>query len=413
MRLALLAFLTACNLAPKPIDGDDTGTPGDDTGTTSADGPTVFDVRNGDYSGGEQITLEGVLVSSPATYDGEGFFIQDPAGGEKSGLFVWSYNGVAEVYAEPGDEVSVTGTVSEFYGWTEFVISDASAVSITGSGTLPTPPDLGDGAGVDWDAWESVPVTLSEQVVEGVDDYGNGLLSGGIKLDDGIHRLDFDCRDTFASLTGVVFYTYEEWSLNPRSASDATGYTEAEAIPATAAAAQRDGACGPVEAELVATSPVFTDEDGAYFFAQDEGGGEYSGILVFVEDAEELAVEPGWKGTVTGTVNEFYGLTELKLADEAGLVETGTAAPVASVLTEPPADWEPWESCLLTLTGVEVTSDEAYGQVATNWTDLFVDDLLYDFAAGEGDSWSTATGPLWYSYNEWKLVPRDASDLVE
>ena len=66
-------------------------------------------------------------------------------------------------------EVTVTGTPTDYYGWLEFAIDSGSDVVETGTGTLPAPVDLGDGEGVDWEVYESVPVTLSNQTIESVD----------------------------------------------------------------------------------------------------------------------------------------------------------------------------------------------------------------------------------------------------
>ncbi len=405
-----LLLLAACNLAPKPVDTDTDTTQTDDTGPVG-DGTTIFDIRDGTVTDGSTVTLEGVLVSSPKTRDGEGFFIQDPAGGPRSGLYVWAFDGVADVFAEEGDEVSITGTVTDFYGWTEFVIDSADAVTITGTGSLPAPESLGDGAGVDWEDYESVPVTLTNQSVTGVDEFGGGFLASGIKLDDGIARLDYNCRGTYESLSGIIFYTYEEYSINPRTEADGVGYAEGEAVASTIHGVRTGEACGPVVVtDVVATTDAFEDADGAYFFAQDQGGGPYSGLVVFIRGGT-TDVTLGWQGSVTGIASEYYGLTELVVDDVSTLVRNGSGIPVASVLSAAPADWEEYESCLVTLENVEVTSEESYGQVATNYTNLFVDDLLYDFEATKGDVWSSATGPVWYSYNEWKLVPRSSDDL--
>ena len=407
---SLLLLLSACNLAPKTLDTD-SGTTPDDTATNPTSGATIFDIRDGVYGDGEQVTLDGVVVVTPHTRDGEGLFIQDPAGGAKSGLYVWAYEGVADVFAEPGDQISVVGTVTDFYGWTEFVIASADAITITGTAAIPAPVALGDGAGVNWDDYESVAVTVTNQTVISEDEFGAGYLSGGLKLDDGIARVDYSCRGTFASLTGIIFYTYEEYSINPRTEEDGAGYTEGEAVATSIFDVRSGTECGPVAlTDVVATTDVFEDADGAYFFAQDVGGGPYSSLVVFIRGGT-AEITAGWQGAVVGIIDEYYGLTELVVDDPTTLVRTGTGIPVASVLTAPPADWEEYESCLVTLQDVTVTSNESYGQVSTSYAGLYLDDLLYDFSAAKGDVWASVTGPVWYSYDEWKLVPRSADDL--
>ncbi len=408
LTLCLLALpgVLACNLGGKPVTDDDTaGT--DDTGP-AGDDVTIADIRTGAVPLDAQYTVEHVIVTSPHTQGDEGFFVQDAGGGANSGIYVWSYDGVGDIFAEPGDEVRITGTPTDFYGWIEFSVE---SVEITGTGTIPDPVDLGDGTAVtDWEPYESVLVTITGQSVESVNEYGTGLLApSGISLDNGFVNFDLTCGGTYPTVTGVMFYTYEVYSLNPRSEDDLSGAELPDTVSATCADVQA-GVCGTVQlTDVVVTSEAWTDDDGAYFFVQDQGGGEYSGLLVFLEDLT-FDVAVGDTVTVTGSVNEFYGLTELKVTDAANIETTGTGVPVATVLSEVPSDWEPWESCLVTLTNVDVTSAEEYGEVQTSWG-VAVDDLFYDFDAAEGDHWDNVTGPVYYSYETWKVEPRSASDL--
>ena len=181
-----LFTLSAC-LDPVAKDTDTASDGGDSGG--GGGGATIFDVRNGDVGDGETVTLTGILVSSPLTRadtdsgKSDGFFVQDPAGGERSGLYVWSQGQFgSELSLAVGDEVTISGKISDYFGWTELVVGDASSIERTGQGTLPAPADLGDGVGVDWDAWESVPVTVTDQTVESINAYSTGMLTAGIGL---------------------------------------------------------------------------------------------------------------------------------------------------------------------------------------------------------------------------------------
>lgn len=408
MRFVPVLLLLACNLGGKPV----TDAAGDDTGDTSSTGsdPTIADIRTGVLPLDQTVTIEHVIVTSPHTQGDEGFFVQDAGGGPNSGIYVWSYDGVGDIFAEPGDEVRITGTPTDYYGWTEFVVD---SVEITGSGTVPAPVDLGDGSSVtDWDPYESVLVTLSGQDVTSINEYGTGLLSSGVSLDNGFFNYDLSCGATYPTLTGVMFYSYEAYSLNPRTDADLSGAELPETVDATCADVQA-GVCGDVRlTDVVVTSQDWTDDNGTYFFVQDEGGGANSGLLVFLPDLA-YDVNVGDTVTVTGTTNEFYGLTELKVTDLANVETTGSSTPVVSVLSEIPTDdagWEAWESCLIQIDDVTATSDESYGAVTTD-KGVSIDDVLYAFTAHNGDSWSQVTGPLYYSYNVWTLLPRSADDL--
>jgi predicted extracellular nuclease len=400
--------LLACNLGGKPV----TDAVGDDTGDSSSTGSdvTIKDIRTGVVPLDQSVTIEHVIVTSPHTQGDEGFFVQDAGGGPNSGIYVWSYDGVGDVFAEPGDEVRITGTPTDFYGWTEFSVE---SVEITGSGSVPAPEDLGDGSGVtDWDAYESVLVTLSAQSVDSVNEFGTGLLSSGVSLDNGFYNFDLLCGASYPTLTGVMFYSYEAYSINPRDAADLSDAELPETIDASCADVQA-GVCGSVRlTDAVVTSNDWTDDNGTYFFVQDEGGGEGSGLLVFLPDLE-YDVSVGDTVTVTGTTNEYYGLTELKVTDLANVETTGTSVPVVTIVAEVPADaadWEPWESCLVTVGDITATSDEAYGAVTTD-KNISMDDVLYAFDAANGDHWDNVTGLVYYSYETWSLLPRSASDL--
>lgn len=402
--LALALLLPAC-ITPKPLDS------GDDTNGGGEDGPTAFGVNDGTIPLDSIVTLEGLVVTSPLNRDGDGFFVADPAGGANSGLYVWRQTGFAELTVSPGDELRITGTVVEYYGWIELVVDSLDDVEVTGEATIPAPVDLGDGAGVDWEDYESVVVTLGAQTVTSVDAFNTGTLSAGIKLDDGFQYLDFDCRGDFASLTGVVFYEYEAHSLNPRTDDDLGAYTAPVAEPATVAQIQSGEMCGPVILEdVVVTSPVADDEGSSVFFVQDEGGGALSGMGAFVKDAL-VDVAPGDVLTLTGSADEFYDFSQLYLVDATGLVASDTRVePVAESLSAAPSDWEPYEGMLVTLTDVTVTGAEDFGEVPTDWN-IAIDDLYHDHGLEDGDTVVSITGVVYYSYETWKLEPRSADDL--
>lgn len=407
-----MILLLACGLNPEPKDSD----PSDTDGGTGSGALSIAQVRGGDYVDGDAVSLEGVVVTSPLTRDAEGFFIQDPAGGPRSGLYVWMQVGFTEAPAQRGDIISISGVLSEYYDWTELVISDTASITVTSTGSLPEPADLGDGAGVSWDDYESMLVKLSDQTVESVDEYNTGLLTAGINFDDGFQYNEFDWGGHYDWLQGIVFYQYEEWSINNRDDDDLGPYTPPAATTVTVADVQQGLAGGPVALEgVVVTSAVWGDDGEGTFFVQDAGGGAWSGVAVYASDFTP-SVAVGDVIDLSGEVQEYYSFTEISVSADTDIVVTGSATPTADPLTEAAADWEMWEGCLLELRGVEATSEQSYGQVLTNFG-IYVDDLFYDFEATTGSSWASVTGPLYFtSYDdvaEWKVEPRSAADFVE
>ncbi|MFZ5478252.1 MAG: hypothetical protein ACOZNI_15905 [Myxococcota bacterium] len=394
-----LLLLFAC-LEPKSA-GDDTG-----GGGTAEGGATIFQVNDGTIAPEETVTLEGVVVTSPITREGDGFFVADPAGGAGSGLYVWGPNEVADLTIAEGDELTVSGVISDYYGWLELELQSAE---ITGEAAVPAPEDLGDGSGVDWNAYESMLVVLTDQTIVGIDEFNTAELSGGVMLDDGFVYLDH-CADSYPSVTGIVFYSYETWSINPRTTDDLEGYVEGGGGEATCAEVQAGDTCGDVTlTEVVVTAPAMDDDGDGTFFVQDAGGA--GGLAVFTPDSVP-DVQVGDVVTVTGEPSEYYGFTEVFVGYEGSIEAAGTTAEVvATELTSAPADWEPYEGMLVTLVGVTAVGAEEYGEIATDWS-IAIDDAYVDHGASDGDTFASVTGVVYYSFEAWKIEPRTAADLV-
>ncbi len=406
-RLAPLALLlAACNLAPEPLK-DDTAA---DTAGGGGTGGALADINNGTVVPGTVVTVDGLVVTSGLTREGEGFFVADPAGGPRSGLYVFGGPGLGEMPMAVGDEVSVTGEVQDFYGWTELRITGWDGVTVTGTATVPAPVDLGDGAGVNWEDYESVAVRLTNQSIVGIDSYNTATLSGGVLLDDGFQYLDLTCGGTFDRIDGIVFYSYEHHSVNPRSDADLGTYTGGGGGAVTVADVQAGGTCGGFTLEgVVVTSPSYDKDGKSTFFVQDPVTG--AGVAVFTKNGT-YAATVGDVISLEGTASEYYDFTEVVVDDVSTIASSGTATPVPAELDAAPSDWEPYEGQLITLTDVTATSEPAYGQVSTNYAGLFLDDLFVRFDVANGDSFGSVTGVLYYSYSEWKLEPRSESDLV-
>ncbi|MFA9458141.1 5'-nucleotidase C-terminal domain-containing protein [Halalkalibacter sp. AB-rgal2] len=87
---------------------------------------SIADARNMEH--GEEVTIGGVVTTTPGAWGGSGFYLQDTTGG----TYVFGSNEVSQ-----GDDVIITGETGEFNG--EFQISQLSSVTVLGDGELPTP----------------------------------------------------------------------------------------------------------------------------------------------------------------------------------------------------------------------------------------------------------------------------------
>ena len=313
----LTSFGSAC-INPEKKDNDN-----DQTAQT-----TIFDIQQGLVEEDSVVSLSNVLVSSPMTLEGDGFFIQDPAGGEYSGIYVYMQGSFSDLFLSVGDQISLSGVYTEYYELSELTVTSETAISITGYNELPI-TSVSDVA--DWEPYEGVVVQLENQEIQDcTNQYGEVTLSEGIQMDDAFFPFDASKGDVFETVSGAITYSYGEFKLWPRSEEDLSGKTDGPGCTSTIAEIQSNGIEGGVELEGVVVTSGMT-HDGEGFFIQDMGGGEYSGIYVYTAYLDEGAIDPqvGDVIDISGSVTEYYDFTELILDNPDNMVVTGSAEPVA------------------------------------------------------------------------------------
>jgi hypothetical protein len=162
-------------------------------------------------------TTSGIVTAvAPA-----GYFIQDVTG-------MWNGIYVYDNLHHPviGDNVTLTGTVKEFYGYTEFTAITGFTVVSSGN-TLPAPTTI---TGVNiadttvGEAYEGVLVTISDAPCSNtnhVASYGEWQVFSGDSAN--IDDLMFHYVPTLAThydVTGVVYLTFSIDFIEPRDAND-------------------------------------------------------------------------------------------------------------------------------------------------------------------------------------------------
>jgi hypothetical protein len=174
----------------------------------------------------------------------------------------------------------------------------------------------------------------------------------------------------------------------------------------------------PDELEVVSVSGVVTGLGDNGFFLQDPAASAFGGLYVFGDTSPSV----GQLVTVTGNYEEYFGLTELTnptvTVQGPGSLPTPLAVSACDVGTGGP-DEERYESMLVEVTDVDVT--DANPDAPSDFDEfevegcLRVDDLLCaDCWADQptvGTNYPAITGPLYYSFSNTKIVPREASDL--
>lgn len=143
------------------------------------------------------------------------------------------------------------------------------------------------------------------------------------------------------------------------------------------------------------------------FFMQD-GSGPWSGIFVFSAPTGLLV---GDRVSVTGTVVEFNGQTQLATVTNTIVLSNGVSIPETTISTAA-ANTEPYESVLVTVNAATCTASGAFGQFTVNdgTGATLTDDVIFAFPFQVGAVYNI-TGVLQFAFNEWRILPRDANDV--
>jgi len=163
------------------------------------------------------------------------------------------------------------------------------------------------------------------------------------------------------------------------------------------------------------------------FFVAEGQGGPYRGALVRGDGAQidALNLTVGSRLNLTGRVDEFAGTglsTETQLLFIGGTVVGSpgvapAATPVGIGAFGNDAAAEAYEGVLITVANVSAIRFDS-GAIAEFGAfrldgNLLVDDQLFRYRAGIGETFTSITGFLRYSYDgKWSLLPRDAADVV-
>ncbi|RMF07586.1 MAG: T9SS C-terminal target domain-containing protein [Candidatus Neomarinimicrobiota bacterium] len=486
---------------------------------------------------GNTVTVSGKIT---ATNGSNKYYLQD-GGTDWDGIYIYD----SGVTMAQGDSVTLTATVSEYYGFTE--LGSVTDLTIHSSGNAlwdPIPITTGalnGGCSDTGEPYEGLLVTLTNvTVTQAANSYGEWYVDDGTgecQIDDAFFSVTPAVGDFFDSITGVVDYSFSQYAVNPRSADDivtsAIGPTLVSLDFAPAAPLPNedvnvtvvafddkpgltvdlyvsfDGGAftangmtdngdstysytipGQAEGTTAAFYAILTDSDanadtsatfsvtfatpsnitpiasiqdttgtgsdasaldgqvvtisgivtaefwgssGNHFIFVQDAPGPWNGIMVYSSGGWDTfdfstpagtvhSVAEGDSVTITGTVSEYYGMTEL--GDVTAFTIHGPAQNMipaelvssGEVATGGPQA-EAYESCLITVHDVTVDNpDLGFGEWSVNdgTGSLRVDDKWdYFYHPKEGQILTSVTGCLDYSYSNTKLQPRLARDVVE
>ena len=156
-----------------------------------------------------------------------------------------------------------------------------------------------------------------------------------------------------------------------------------------------------------------------YMVIEDSAGGAWSGLYVYdTGNFAGLSVARGDLVRVLGTVDENYGMTHLDYTS-AEIISTGNPIPAPAVVAT--GDFsnagtaEQWESVYIEFQSATVTDENlGYGEWAFDDGSgaTRADDMgSFTYSPSLGDYYTFIRGIGWYSYNNYKLEPRDDADI--
>jgi hypothetical protein len=399
--LIVLVLLGACRQDDgKDIDENVVGDGGPDV-SPLAD-TSIVDIQMGKVAAGTEVRLEGVVVTAVDAYGKRqgGLYVQEPAGGEHSGVFVFNPTVVAQGGLVPGDIVTVTGGFVQEYahssdtsGKTLTELSSPKkdgmiVVTKTGAGELPKATEVSSVALAEDDAeaekWEGVLVRVvnvaavsAPREVSAMTDplLTEFKITGPLPVSSSLTALTKDMVPSgtcYASITGVVDYFFD-YKLVPRAAGDlVAGGTSCP--PKESACENKldddhngyadcaDFACQDSLPSCATLSTVFdiqsgTVKEGAFVKVEDVVVTAAGDNMLWVQETAETAAKHGVSVfnkdgfastfsigdvvTVIGEVDEFMFPTDtdsLTRIRRAQVTKISTGAVPDAVLTANPAD---------------------------------------------------------------------------
>ncbi|MBR9974774.1 MAG: T9SS type A sorting domain-containing protein [Bacteroidetes bacterium] len=203
-----------------------------------------------------------------------------------------------------------------------------------------------------------------------------------------------------------------------------------------------DGRSGSFGFKNVTTRGVLTAGPNLGMYFIQDGNEPWSGIQIYSSSIKNEGLALGDDITVTGTVDERFGITQLKnlvIVEKHGTVDLPEPVLLStgSYLTEVVKDGDPiaeqYEGMLVAFEDLTVTSTNADEAAGGNFGEFLVTDGSGDMRVDDAGTWdavyttdSTDTGLIYlkagttidglkgimyFSFNNWKLQPRDEDDF--
>lgn len=358
---------------------------------------------------GQAVTISGI-VTGVYTGSNNGFFVQDDVGAW-NGIHV--FMGTSSDLPSRGDNVTVIGSVTEYFNLTQ--IANVSSVIVNSSGNAEPEATVISSNDVNLEEYEGVLVKIEDtECTETNSGFGMWTMNDG-SGQARVHDLMYSYTPSLGSLysiQGVVNYAFEAFRVCPRDANDIQvieDNTSILSIYDIQFTTDPSGSSPEVD-NFVTTSGIVTGIwPGDGFFIQD-GNGPWSAIFVYNNNINPSL---GDSIVLTGRVVEYFGFTQLSNISNPTIVSSEHELPAPLVLPTNQVGSEQYESVLVRVENVICTNANAgFGSFDVNDGSgaVNVAPEIYEFNATQGSTYFI-NGHVFYSFGSYKMLPRFNADI--
>ncbi|GEL78434.1 thermonuclease family protein [Tenuibacillus multivorans] len=352
------------------------------------DEPVIAEVRTAEL--GSNVLIEGTVTHIVESGGLTNYYVQD----HTAGIVVRT----GDLDASVGDEIQAAGVTEEYYGMLQIIASSAEVLAEDSTPIEPTfisSNEIGEDLEAQLVKLEDVEILSVNQH----DDYQARDADGEFVIDNDAGFLEVG--ETYDELIGIVDYNFDEFKVMPRSEDDVI-----DDLPIQSIQSAREASLDTrVHIEGIITAAFYAGGKYNYYIQDDTAG--------IVVRANDFGTEVGDKVSTMARIEDYFGLLQLQPSDQnVELVEENVGVPEAQLITSDDIG-ESLEGQLVTIKNVTVEDvDGNHNYQAHDSEGSFVIDSDTDLV-DTGQAYDAITGVLTYNFDEYKIMPRDADDIVE
>ncbi|MFN3917164.1 MAG: T9SS type A sorting domain-containing protein [Flavobacteriales bacterium] len=373
---------------------------------------SIYDIQyttnpNGDSPQlGNNVTTIGVVTGIRSN----GFYIQDGTGAW-NGIMIFTTSFTVTM----GDEVMLTGQVAEFNGCTQ--IQNLTSFSILNSGVVLPAATVISTADVNTEPYEGVLIRVQNAMCTNAN-AGFGMFevndgSGAALVDDDMYNYASQAINDEFNITGIGHFSFSEFKILPRNAADVEligGGSPTLSIYDIQFTTDPGGA-SPLNGQTVNTGGIVTGTYTDGYFIQNNSGA-WQGIHVFQPGH---SVTRGDSITLTANVVEHFNMTQLSGVTNLIVVSQGNTLPAPAIISTAAVNTEPYEGVLVRVNNAICTQPNPatdFGMWSVNDGSgvAKIHNLIFAYTPTLNTLYNI-TGPVYFSFAEFRIEPRDANDI--